>query len=234
MPEFFVTGTDTGVGKTLVTAGLLRAAAARGLRSTGVKPLAAGATAHEGGWANDDALLLRAASSAPLELAATNPLLLRAAMAPHLAARAEGVVHGARALAESCLAAARRGHDLLLAEGAGGWLVPLNGRETMADVARHLGWPVILVVGMRLGCLNHALLSAAAIRASGLALAGWVANSAWPAMPALEENIATLDARLGAPRLGAVPWLGALAGNDIPQAVARHLDAGVLLERAGA
>ncbi len=228
MAEFFVTGTDTGVGKSLVSAGLLRAAAARGLRSTGVKPLAAGARFVDGAWANDDALLLQAASSAPLDYAATNPVLLQAAMAPHVAAVAEGVTLDAVALAGHCRNAARLGQDLLLAEGAGGWLVPLDAQQTMADVAVALGWPVVLVVGMRLGCLNHALLSAQAIRGAGLALAGWVANSAWPAMPALAENIATLEARLAAPRLGTVPWLAAEA---TPDAVARHLDPEPLLVR---
>jgi dethiobiotin synthetase len=227
MAEFFVTGTDTDVGKTLVTAALLHAAGARGLRTTGIKPLAAGARPLDGAWVNDDALLLRAASSAPLGYAATNPVLLRAAMAPHLAAAAEGVALDATALAAHCGEAARHGHDLLLAEGAGGWLVPLNDRETLADVAAALGWPVVLVVGLRLGCLNHALLTAAAIRAAGLRLAGWVANQAWPEMAAAAENVATLEARLGAPRLGTLPWLGAAPA---PAAAAQALDIGPLLE----
>lgn len=231
MAEFFVTGTDTGVGKSIVSAGLLRAAALRGLRSTGVKPLAAGAEYRHGAWVNDDALLLRSASSAPLAYADTNPVLLHAAMAPHLAAEEEGVALEAAALARHCRDVARLGHELLLVEGAGGWLVPINARESLADVAGLLGWPVILVVGMRLGCLNHALLSAAAIRAQGLRLAGWVANSAWPSMPALAANIATLEARLGAPRLGTVPWMGSGAGLD---AVAAQLDLDPLLAPAHA
>jgi len=226
MAEFFVTGTDTGVGKSIITAGLLRAAALRGLRSTGVKPLAAGAGYRDGAWLNEDAALLRSASSAPLAYADTNPVLLHAAMAPHLAAEEEGVVLEAATLVAHCREVARLGHDLLLVEGAGGWLVPINARESLADVAGLLGWPVILVVGMRLGCLNHALLSAAAIRAAGLPLAGWVANSAWPPMPALPANIATLEARLDAPRLGTVPWLGSEPGLD---AVAARLDIDPLL-----
>jgi dethiobiotin synthetase len=137
-----------------------------------------------------------------------NPVLLARAMAPPLAAEHEGRARSPEELAAHCRAAARTPHDLLLAEGAGGGLVPLNAQETMADVAAALGWPVVLVVGMRLGCLNHALLTAAAIRAAGLALAGWVANDAWPAMDAAPANVATLEARLGAPRLGTVPWLG--------------------------
>lgn len=226
MPEFFVAGTDTGVGKSSVTAALLHAAAGLGLRSTGVKPLASGAQREAEQWRNEDALLLQAASSMPLDYQQTNPVLLRAAMAPHLAAEDEAVHLSAGALAEHCRAVAQHAPDLMLVEGAGGWLVPLGREETLADVAVMLGWPVILVVGMRLGCLNHALLTAAAIRHSGLRLAGWVANSAWPEMPALERNIATLDERLPAPRLGTVPWLG---GAATVEAVATHLDLQVLL-----
>lgn len=205
---FFVTGTDTGVGKTLVSAALLRAAAARGWRAIGLKPVAAGAVWREGRWVNDDALLLQASASVALDYAQVNPLVLKQAVAPHLAAAAEGVSIDAAALAQHCRDIARLPHDLLLVEGAGGWLVPLNEHETLADLARLLGWPVILVVGMRLGCLNHAALTAAAIRASGLKLAGWVANVVEPGMTVLEANIATLDARLGAPRLGTIPALG--------------------------
>lgn len=209
MAEFFITGTDTGVGKTLVAAALLRAAGARGLRTIGIKPVAAGCERRDGQWVNADALLLQAGATVRLDYAQVNPVALRTAMAPHLAAAQDGVTLGAADLVAHCRELARAGHDLLLAEGAGGWLVPLNERETMADVAAALGWPVILVVGMRLGCLNHALLTAGAIRGAGLPLAAWVANSAGPAMAALDANIATLDERLGAPRLGALPWLGA-------------------------
>lgn len=206
--DFFVTGTDTGVGKTLVSAALLRAAGARGWRSIGLKPVAAGAVLRDGRPVNDDALLLQASASVALDYAHVNPVLLKKAIAPHLAAAEEGVQIDAAALAAHCHDIARLEHDLLLVEGAGGWLVPLNDRETLADLACTLGWPVILVVGMRLGCLNHALLSAAAIRAGGLTLAGWVANTLDPAMDALDANIAALDERLGAPRLGLLPWLG--------------------------
>ena len=225
LSEFFVTGTDTGVGKTLVAAALLRAAGARGLRTIGIKPVAAGCERRAGRWVNGDALLLQASATVSLDYAQVNPVALRTAMAPHLAAAEDGVRLAAAALAHHGREVARIGHDVLLAEGAGGWLVPLNERETMADAAAALGWPVILVVGMRLGCLNHALLTAASIRAAGLRLAGWVANSAAPAMPALEANIAALDERLGAPRLGALPWLG--AHTDL-EAAARHLDLSLL------
>lgn len=205
---FFVTGTDTGVGKTLVSAALLYAARTRGWRSIGLKPVAAGTVLRDGQPVNEDALWLQAAATVRLDYSQVNPVALRWPMAPHLAAAQEGMRIEVRTLAEHCRDIARTGHDLLVTEGAGGWLVPLNERETMADLARTLGWPVILVVGMRLGCLNHALLTAAAIRASGLQLAGWVANTLDPAMDALDTNIAALDERLGAPRLGTLPWLG--------------------------
>ncbi len=223
---FFVTGTDTGVGKTLVSAALLRAAAARGWRAIGLKPVAAGAFLRDGRQVNDDALLLQASASVALDYAQVNPVVLKQAVAPHLAAAEEGMRIDVAALAEHCRDIGRLAHDLLLVEGAGGWLVPLNEHETLADLARLLGWPVILVVGMRLGCLNHALLTAAAIRASGLKLAGWVANVVEPGMTALEANIAALDARLGAPRLGTIPALGRTP--DLMQAAA-VLDPDVLV-----
>jgi dethiobiotin synthetase len=212
MTAFFLTGTDTGVGKTLIAAALLRVAAAQGLRSVGIKPVAAGCVERDGQAVNEDALLLQSQASVALPYREVNPVALRIAMAPHLAAAAEGVRLEIAPLARHCRSMAARGYDFLLAEGAGGWLVPLNENETMADLAAELGWPVILVVGMRLGCLNHALLSAQSIRAAGLRLAGWVANSPWPAMPALAENIACLVARLDAPCLGEIPFLGSAAG----------------------
>jgi dethiobiotin synthetase len=218
---YFVTGTDTGVGKTLIAAALLHAASAAGLRSIGIKPVAAGCSPQGGRPVNADALLLQANASVSLPYEQVNPVALQAAMAPHLAAGREGRPLVAQELARHCRAVAATDHDLLLAEGAGGWLVPLNDRETMADLAASLGWPVILVVGMRLGCLNHALLSAGAIHQAGLELAGWVANSPWPAMPALGENVASLDSRLAAPRLGAVPFLD---GDAEVGAVTPYLD----------
>lgn len=214
MGEYFVTGTDTGVGKSLISAALLRAGGGRGWRTVGLKPVAAGAYLHDGKRVNADALLLQSSATVTLDYGQVNPVTLLQPMAPHLAAAQEGRRLDAQALADHCRRMAAGEHDLLLAEGAGGWLVPLNDSETMADVARLLGWPVILVVGMRLGCLNHALLTAAAVRGAGLSLAGWVANSPWPPMAALDANIATLEARLPAARLGSVPWLGSEAQAD--------------------
>lgn len=207
--RYFIAGTDTGVGKTLVTAALLLNARAFGHRAVAAKPVAAGCDLVDGELANDDVRLLRAHASEVLDFGRLNPAALREPIAPHIAAAREGRLLGAAALANAVRSVAADGHEVLLVEGAGGWLVPINGTETMADVAAALGYPVILVVGMRLGCLNHALLTARAIQGAGLALAGWVANVLDPPMAALEDNIAALESRLPALRLGTVPWLGA-------------------------
>lgn len=201
-PAFFVTGTDTGVGKTFVTAALLRAACNRGLETAALKPVAAGATVVKGQRCHEDALILQQASSVALTLAALNPVCLAEAIAPHIAARQAGRELSVDALLPACRDVLGRQADLILVEGAGGWLVPLNERETLGDLVVALELPVILVVGMRLGCLNHALLTAAAIRASGLELCGWLANHIEPDMPVARENVSTLEAMLDAPLLG--------------------------------
>jgi dethiobiotin synthetase len=206
--RYFVTGTDTAVGKTLVTAALLLNAREFGLRAVGVKPVSAGCTRVDGQLVNDDALLLQRHASVVLDYARVNPVALEPAIAPHIAASRAGVVLDAAALAAHVNGVDAEGHDVVLVEGAGGWLVPLNGHESMADLATWLGYPVILVVAMRLGCLNHALLTAAAIERAGLPLAGWVANTTGPAMDAFDENLLTLEERLPALRLGTVPYLG--------------------------
>lgn len=206
---YFVTGTDTGVGKTLVTAALLLTARAAGLRAAAIKPVAAGGELRAGRPANADAVLLQQLSAITLTEEEVNPVALADAIAPHVAAERTGVHISIEALAAHAGAVRERHRlEVLLLEGAGGWLVPVSASETMADLPRSLRCPVILVVGMRLGCLNHALLTAQAIRAAGLELAGWVANSMAAPMPALDENIRALEERLPALRLGSVPWLG--------------------------
>jgi len=208
MKGFFVTGTDTGVGKTWISAALVHALADRGQRVAGLKPLACGAHQSEHGWRHPDAELLMRYNSVPLPYETVNPFLLREPIAPHIAAARRGLRLSAAALHEACTTL-EAPLDTLVIEGVGGWEVPLNGEETTAQLARLLGLPVILVVGMRLGCLNHALLTAAAIAQHRLALAGWIANVIDPGMAALPENIAALEARLPAPRLGTVPHLQA-------------------------
>lgn len=226
MPKtFFVTGTDTDVGKTLVTSGLLQAARQQGFSTLGLKPIAAGAEETSTAWVNGDALALQAVSSLNPRYDEVNPILLKAAIAPHLAAAAEG-----RSLNLDRLAGLVRGQllkraDLTLVEGAGGWRVPLNNRHTLADLPRLLQLPVILVVGLKLGCLSHALLTAEAIQRDGLSLVGWVASSCTPqAMLQEAENLQTLKMCLNAPCLGHLPRLQ----QPTAEVAAAHLDLQVL------
>ncbi|MDP2017194.1 dethiobiotin synthase [Hydrogenophaga sp.] len=201
----FVTGTDTGVGKTLVSAALLHTLARHHRRVVGMKPVAAGLVLHSGSWVAEDALALRAASTVAVPPLLDCPVALPEPLSPHLAAARVG-----RRVSVAELVAAHRElcglAEVVLIEGSGGWRVPLNECETLADLAVALARPVVLVVGLRLGCLNHALLTAEAIRADGLHLAGWVANTLDPTMACRDENIETLRQRLAAPLLGTVPW----------------------------
>jgi dethiobiotin synthetase len=211
----FITGTDTDVGKTVVATGLLAAAAKAGLRTAAIKPIAAGCEDTGSGLQNDDALQLQAASSHPLPYQQVNPVALEAAIAPHIAAEEQGKTLSASRLVGYCRGLALLPVDLLLVEGAGGWRVPLNNRETLADVARELNCSVVIVVGLRLGCLNHALLTAEAVRRDGLQIAGWVGNIIDPQMPRLDENIATLHRLFNEPCLGVVPRLTDLTPEQI-------------------
>ncbi|MDB5761403.1 MAG: ATP-dependent dethiobiotin synthetase BioD [Herminiimonas sp.] len=204
--SWFVTGTDTEVGKTLISTALLHALAQRGLRAAGMKPVAAGAVLRDGAWHNDDADNLAAAANVALPPALTTPYLLREAAAPHIAAALENVAIDPAHI-RSCYDRIAAAAEAVVVEGVGGFRVPLSDRFDTADLAQQLGLPVILVVGLRLGCINHALLTADAIAARGLTLAGWVANGIDPAMPHAEANVEALAARLQAPPLGGVPWL---------------------------
>ena len=202
---YFVTGTDTGVGKTLVACALLRALAGAGHRTIGMKPVAAGAVRMHDGLLNDDVAQLRAASTVDADLALVNPYCFEPAIAPHIAARQAGVaIDLARVAAAYRKLAAQA--DVVIVEGAGGLCVPLNAAEDTLDLAAQLNLPLILVVGIRLGCLNHAILSVRAIDARGLTLAGWIANRIDADMPAARENIATLEERLGAPLMAEFPF----------------------------
>ena len=225
-PPYFVTGTDTEIGKTFVAAALLTLARDRGLRCAALKPIAAGCVRSDDGFVNDDALQLMTASDTDLDYRTVNPVALGPPIAPHIAARQAGITLDAGELAAHCLDALRDGIDFAIVEGAGGWLVPLNERETLADVCVGIGARPVLVVGMKLGCLNHALLTAAAIGETGARLAGWVANCPTPGMSAFDENVATLRARLAAPCLGVVPFLGT---DATPRAACDHLDIAPLL-----
>ncbi|ROZ72133.1 dethiobiotin synthase [Ramlibacter sp. WS9] len=204
MNSYFVTGTDTGVGKTLVSAALLHALAKHHERVVGMKPVAAGVVAHGDDWASEDALALRAASTIAVPPELDNPVLLPDPLSPHIAAARAGARIDIAELARRYRLLAQRA-DAVVVEGAGGFHVPLSETETGADLAQALALPLVLVVGLRLGCLNHAALTAEAIRSRGLTLAGWVANRIDPAMLGAEENIAWLQHRLRAPLLADIP-----------------------------
>lgn len=211
---YFVTGTDTGVGKTVVTLGLMRGLQARGLRVVAMKPVASGCRRTAQGLRNDDALQLQRQGSLPLDYGDVNPYAFEPAIAPHLAAAEAGVRIDPETIRKGFERLAGQA-DRVCVEGVGGWLVPLNETHTVADLAGVLGLGVILVVGIRLGCLNHALLTAQAIRAAGLGLAGWVANLPSPGSERIGENIAALEERLAAPRLGTVPYLPVCSADAV-------------------
>ena len=197
--HLFVTGTDTDVGKTLVASALLHKCRANGLTALGMKPVAAG---------GDDVLALIAAGNQAADRALINPYQFREAIAPHIAAAEEGVDIDLELIAER-YAQLTQLATAVIVEGAGGFLVPLGAKHDSADLARRLGLPLVLVVGMRLGCINHALLTQEAIASRGLVLAGWVANRIDPEMDRYAENLAALELRLAAPLLGVIPFLEA-------------------------
>lgn len=220
--SWFVTGTDTDVGKTAICCALLALANEKGLSTAAIKPVAAGC--DENGQ-NSDALQLQAAMSEPLEYAQINPVLLKEAIAPHIAAQREGRNLQASRLVGLCRGVLMGAAQFTLIEGAGGWRVPINTRETLADVAVQLQADVILVVGMQLGCINHALLSAEAIRRDGLRLVGWIANQPGEKMESHQENLDTLRKLLPAPLLGDVPQITPFE----PHLAAKHLSLQALI-----
>ena len=214
----FVTGTDTGIGKTLASSALLHALHARGLRAVGMKPVASGCEATADGWRNEDALALQAASDPTPAYADINPYALPLPLAPELAARDAGVeVELAPLLAAH--ARLRALAPRVVVEGVGGWEAPLSASLRQADLVRALRLPVVLVVGLRLGCLNHAILSARAIAADGFPLLGWIGNAIDPGMACREEQRAMLQTRLAAPCIG---WLPHAAEAD-GRAFSRYL-----------
>lgn len=203
--SFFVTGTDTGVGKTRVTAALLAAAREAGLKAAGMKPVAAGAEQREGRLVSDDALRIAAASGQGTTYDDLNPFCLLEPVSPHIAADRANI----RIDIDRIVEISRRialAHELLLIEGAGGWYTPVGNKSSMADLAKALAAPIVLVVGLRLGCLNHARLTREAIERSGCRFAGWIASHVEPRFAAGEENLATLADLLGAPPLGVLPF----------------------------
>lgn len=228
--KFFVAGTDTDVGKTLVSAGLLCAAQQQGLSTLGLKPVAAGCEETVDGLRNDDAMMLQAYSTKKISYTEVNPIALKEPIAPHIAAHHSNVNLSASRI-QGYIAGTLMCNrvDFTIVEGAGGWRLPLNPRESLSRVVQELKLPVILVVGMRLGCLNHALLTAEAIKADGLTIAGWVANQVDPDMLAYGENLESLKYMLTVPFVGEIPCLE----NPTAELAAQHLDLSVLISASG-
>ena len=216
----FIAGTDTGTGKSVVSATLLAALNAGGHRAVGMKPIASGCRETSRGLRNEDAELLIAHSAGAPDYAQVNPFALPEAIAPHLAAQHAGVEIRLDPI-NAAFAALSTNYDFVVVEGVGGWMVPLSATLTQTDLPRALDLPVVLVVGLRLGCINHAQLSARAIIDDGCKLAGWIGNHVDPAMACAQENIVTLRARLPAPCLGILPF----AATPDPHALAPHLRA---------
>ena len=211
---FFVTGTDTGVGKTCVSVGMVRALQAQGHVVVGMKPVASGCVESSTGLVNEDALELQACASFTMPYHQVNPYAFAPAIAPHVAAQAAGTEIEIPVITATCRQLSAEA-DRVVVEGVGGWLVPINGHQTMADVAIELDLPIVLVVAVRLGCLNHALLTAAAIRDSGLPLAGWVANRMHPDCERQDENVAALLERLPAPLLADIAYAEEKSARDL-------------------
>ncbi|NLO80874.1 MAG: dethiobiotin synthase [Xanthomonadaceae bacterium] len=205
MYGLFVTGTDTGVGKTLAAQGLVLALRGQGLRVAPFKPVASGCRITAEGLRNEDAEALLAAAGGGFPYELVNPFAFAPVIAPHLAARQAGRPICLDRIADAYRQLARAA-EVAVVEGAGGWRVPLDERTSMAAIAQRLGLDVILVVGVRLGCLSHALLTVEAVQADGLRLAGWIANLIDPADPLAEAQVEDLRARLPAPLLGTLPW----------------------------
>jgi dethiobiotin synthetase len=207
----FVTGTDTGVGKTVVAAALTRALVARGLRVAVMKPIASGSDPTAQGLRNSDALTLMAAANVTAPYEVINPYCFLPPISPHIAAREAGVAIDLTLL-RSRFDSLAGASDYVIVEGAGGWLAPISDAATMADLAAALALPVLLVVALRLGCLNHSLLTRESLRTRGAAFAGWIANAIDPHFDRPGENLATLAARLGEPALACVPFLAQVDG----------------------
>jgi len=226
-PALFVTGTDTGVGKTRVAAALCRGLAARGNRVAAMKPVASGCTLTPEGLRNEDAVLLLAAMNVRARYSDVNPYAFAPAIAPHIAAREAGVDIDFNVL-DRAYERLRMQSRVLIVEGAGGWLAPLDSSRAFADLAVHWQMDVVLVVGMRLGCLNHALLTAESIERRGLRLRGWVANSIDPKFERLPENMSSLEGRMAAPCLG----IFSFEPHADPKTLARALAVDALASKA--
>ncbi|MFB9886562.1 dethiobiotin synthase [Balneatrix alpica] len=223
----FITGTDTDAGKTLVGAAMLYQARQQGLSTLGIKPISAGCERTPAGLRNSDALALQAQSAPACAYSIHNPLAYEPPIAPHIAAREVGEELSLQRLNQSLAASLAQPAQFTLIEGAGGWLLPLNDQETLAQWVEQQRWPVVLVVGLKLGCLNHALLTVQAITQAGLPILGWVGSRVDPQMSRAEQNIQSLQAMIEAPCLGVVPHLD----NPSASEAAKYIDINPLLWR---
>jgi len=213
---YFITGTDTGVGKTLVSAGMMALLQSRGLRVGGMKPVAAGTQQTKSGLRNEDAELLLNMASVKTDYSLVNPYLFEPPIAPHIAAEQTGQTISIETIKDVFDQLSQQA-DCMIVEGAGGWQVPLNDQLSMANLAQQLGLPVILVVGLKLGCINHALLTAEKIMADGCELAGWVANQIDPAMQCVQENIQSIQKRIPSELLGFIPYQSTVKLDEVAQ-----------------
>lgn len=212
---FFITGTDTEVGKTLVTQALMQAAIESGRKVLGYKPVASGCQLIDGELKNSDALTLQATSSIDLPYAMHNPYAFAPAIAPHIAAAQANEPISLAHISEGLGRLKETAADWIFVEGAGGWRLPINDQQYLSDWVKKEHLPVILVVGARLGCINHALLTLDAIRHDGLVVAGWVLNRVDPNMSHYQANADSLKQRIKAPFLGEIPWLGEEANDSV-------------------
>ena len=213
---FFITGTDTGVGKSVVAAGVMERHKLKGLSVVGMKPVASGARHTRDGLRNEDAELLLDTATIKSDYALVNPYVFEPAIAPHLAAEQAGQTITLEKI-KAVFSELSQQADSVVVEGVGGWQVPLNNEHTMADLAQQLNLPVILVVGLKLGCINHALLTAEKIIADGCELAGWVANQIDPDMQCVQENVQSIQKRIASPFLGFIPHTPELKADKVTQ-----------------
>lgn len=228
MPGWFITGTDTDVGKTVVAAALLKALRRQGYRVQAMKPVASGCEQTDAGLRCGDAELLAQQTSVAVAYDVLNPYAFQPVSAPHLAAAAAGVTIDLDYIVQQYRTLEQQA-DYVVVEGAGGWYVPLGRQSSVATLAGLMAQPVILVVGLRLGCLNHAQLTAQAIESSGMKLAGWVANMLDPAMQSRQANLKTLQQLIAAPQLATIPYMGQVSTEDRIESISRLLDLEPLL-----
>ncbi|WP_038174527.1 dethiobiotin synthase [Vibrio pacinii] len=222
---FFIAGTDTDVGKTVASKAILNALAQQGLRTIGYKPVAAGSDETELGFRNSDALYLQNAATVDVDYDDVNPYALALPASPHIAAKREGISIDYTRLSDK-LAQHKRNSDIVLVEGAGGWRVPVSDTECLSSWVQQEQLPVVLVVGIKLGCLSHALLTLDAIKADGLSVVGWVANRINPGTEHYAEIIAMLEHKIDAPKIGEIPYVPSVKRKDL----AKYIDVTPLIK----